>query len=328
MAKYERIITHNDMDGVVSAALCSYCFQIDDVRFTGPNAIIRGEISATERDIVCDLPYPLHCGLWFDHHEGNAVDVQYRNIDLEKIPGRFAPQASCSRVVYEYFSEQGIAWPPYFEGTVEETDVIDSFAYHSMEEWRRETPGKLVDYFLKAGDATQREKHRSMRELVGWLRDLPLDQVVALPAVREGIEQYKREEEGMLKRIEEDAYFLPHDRHKEIVIIDLTRHNRPPHIIKNLAFLLYPQASAVLEIYSLFDRGVKTTNLGFSISLGFTVSQQEHTKDLGEIMRELNMGDGHRGAAAGTVYAHSKAEMLTKKEEVLQGIYKLWIDQG
>ena len=85
---------------------------------------------------------------------------------------------------------------------------------------------------------------------------------------------------------------------------------------------------AALEIYALFDRGVKTTNLGFSISLGFTANQEEYTKDLGEIMRELNMGDGHRGAAAGTVYAHSKAEMLTKKEEVLQGIYKLWRDQG
>lgn len=328
MPKYERIITHNDMDGVVSAALCSYCFLIDDIRFTGPNAIIRGGISVTEGDIVCDLPYPLHCGLWFDHHEGNAEDVRYRDIDLEAIAGRFAPKASCSRVVYEYFSEQGVVFPPYFEGTVEEADVIDSFAYRSVEEWRKETPGKLVDYFLKAGGTTQREKHRSMRELVGWVRDLPLDQVAALPAVQEGIAQYKREEERMLKLIEEDASFLPDDKRKEIVIIDLTRHNRPPHIIKNLAFLLYPQAVAVVEIHSLFERGIKTTNLGFSISLGFMVNQQEHTKDLGEIMRELNMGDGHRGAAGGTLYAHSKAEMLTKKEKVLQGIYKLWIDQG
>lgn len=325
---YERIITHNDLDGVVSAAICAHCFQIDDVRFVGPNAVIRGEISTTEGDIVCDLPYPVHCGLWFDHHEGNALAVQYRNIDVEGIAGRFAPKASCSRVVYEYFSEQGWVLPPYFEGTVEETDVIDSFDYRSVEEWRRETPGKLVDYFLKASSSTQHDKHRSMRELVGWVRDLPLHEVTALPAVREGIERYKKEEERMLKRIQEDAYFLPDDRRKEIVIIDLTRHNRRPQIIKNLAFLLYPQASAALEIYSLFDRGIKTTNLGFSISLSFTVNHQDHAKDLGEIMRELNMGDGHRGAAAGTVYANSKTEMLKQKQEVLQEIYKLWMDHG
>jgi oligoribonuclease NrnB/cAMP/cGMP phosphodiesterase (DHH superfamily) len=325
---YERIITHNDMDGVVSAAICSFVFPIDDIQFAGPNAIIRGEISATERDIVCDLPYPLLCGLWFDHHEGNVLDLRYRNIDCAAIAGRFALEASCSRVVYEYFSEQGIALPPYLEETVEETDVIDSFNYHSVEEWRRETPGKLVDYFLKASSPTQRGKHRSLQELVTWVRDFPLHEVAALPAVKQGIDQYLREEERMLKLLQEDAYFLPDDARKELVIIDLSRHNRRPQIIKNLAFLLHPQAAAVVEIHPLYDRGIKTTNLGFAIALSFTINNQEHKKDLGEIMRELNMGDGHRGAAAGTLYADSKAEMLKKKQEVLQEIYKLWMGQG
>jgi oligoribonuclease NrnB/cAMP/cGMP phosphodiesterase (DHH superfamily) len=325
---YERIITHNDMDGVVSAAICSFVFPIDDIQFAGPNAIIRGEISTTERDIVCDLPYPLLCGLWFDHHEGNALDLRYRNIDVAAIAGRFALEASCSRVVYEYFTEQGIALPPYLEETVAETDVIDSFNYRSVEEWRRETPGKLVDYFLKASSPSLRDKHRSLKELVTWVRDLPLHEVAALPAIKEGIAQYRREEERMLKLLQEDAYFLPDDARKELVIIDLSRHNRRPQIIKNLVFLLHPQAAAVVEIHPLYDRGIKTTNLGVAIALSFTVNNEEHKKDLGEIMRELNMGDGHRGAAAGTLYADSKAKMLKKKQEVLQGIYRLWMGQG
>jgi oligoribonuclease NrnB/cAMP/cGMP phosphodiesterase (DHH superfamily) len=322
---YERIITHNDMDGVVSAAICSSVFPIDDILFAGPNDIIRGEIAATEKDIVCDLPYPLLCGLWFDHHEGNVLDLRYRNIDCAAIAGRFALKESCSRVVYEYFSEQGASLPPYLEETVAETDVIDSFNYRSIEEWQRETPGKLVDYFLKAGGP---DKYRTLRELVAWIRDLPLHEVVALPAIKEGIDQYRREEERMLKLLQADAYFLPEDAHKEIIVIDLSRHNRRPQITKNLAFLLYPQAAAVLEIHPLYDRGIKTTNLGFSISLSFTRKNEGHKKDLGEIMRELNMGDGHQGAAGGTLYADSKAEMLKKKQEVLRAIYKLWTSQG
>ncbi|OGP52828.1 MAG: hypothetical protein A2Y65_07905 [Deltaproteobacteria bacterium RBG_13_52_11] len=328
MEMYDRIITHNDMDGVVSAAICSYVFHVEDIRFAGPNAIIKGEISTSERDIVCDLPYPLLCGLWFDHHEGNVQDLQYRDIDLEEIAGRFSPRDSCSRVVYEYCSDTGIYLPPYCEGTVEETDIIDSFNYRSVEEWRRETPGKLVDYFLKAGSPTLREKHRSMRELVLWVRGLPLHEVADLPAVREGVERYKGEEGRMLTLIQDDSFFLPDDQRKEIIIIDLTRHHRRPQIIKNLAFILYPQASAALEIHSLYDRGVKTTNLGFSIALSFILNHHEHKKDLGEIMRELNIGDGHRGASAGTLYANSKAQMLKRKEEVVQGIYKLWAAQG
>ena len=64
----ERIITHNDFDGVVSAALCSAAFGCDRFVFTGPNAIARAEISITTDDAVCDLPYPLECGAWFDHN--------------------------------------------------------------------------------------------------------------------------------------------------------------------------------------------------------------------------------------------------------------------
>lgn len=325
---YERIITHNDMDGVVSAAICSYIFRITEFLFVGPNTVIKGDISFSERDIVCDLPYPLRCGLWFDHHEGNLQDLAYRNIAVEEITGKFASRDSCSRVVYEYFSETEMSMPPYFERTVEETDVIDSFNFRTIEEWRAETPGKLMDYSLKASSPTLRERHRYMKELVRWVRDLPLEEVVVLPSVQERIRQYRGEEEKMLKLIQEDSFFLPSDQREEIIVIDLTHHNRRPTINKNLAYLLYPQALAVLEIHNLHDRGVKTTNLGLSMALGITLNNQEHKKDLGEIMRELNIGDGHTGAAAGTVYTNSKAEMLKRKEEVLSKIYKLWMSQG
>jgi hypothetical protein len=325
---YERIVTHNDMDGVVSAAICSFVYRIDNIRFAGPQAIARGEIATSERDIVCDLPYPVLCGLWFDHHEGNAIDLRYRHIDLETISGRFAPAASCSRVVYEYFSDEGIALPPHLEETVKETDIIDSFDYRSIEEWRRETPGKLVDYFLKASSPSPHDKYRSLKELVTWVRDLPLHEVATLPAIKEGIDRYRADEARMLKLLQEDSYFLPDDQRKEIIIIDVSRHNRRPQITKNLAFLLYPRTAAVLEIQPLFDRGIKTTNLGIAIALSFTRNDREQTKDLGEIMRQLNIGDGHRGAAGGTVYAGSKAEMLAKKQALVQEIYRLWIGQG
>jgi len=324
---YERIVTHNDMDGVVSAAICSYVFKIEDVQFAGPINIIKNEISITEKDIVCDLPFPLLCGLWFDHHEGNLHDLTYRNIAVEEIAGRFALRDSCSRVVYEYFSENGISMPPHFKRTVEETDIIDSFDYQSIEDWRRETPGKLLDYSLKSSSTTLREQHRFMKGLVNWVRDLPIEEVVALPKVREQIKCYKGEEEKMLKLIQEDSSFLPYDHQKEIVIIDLTRHNRRPKVIKNLAYLLYPEALSVLEIHNLFDRGVKTTNMGFSMSLSITLKNQDHKKHLGEIMRELNIGDGHKGAAAGTVYTNSKAQMLEEKKGMLKKIYEQWVSQ-
>ena len=44
-------------------------------------------------------------------------------------------------------------------------------------------------------------------------------------------------------------------------------------------------------------------------------------------MRLLNMGDGHPGAAAGTIRCKSKQEMLRKKTEILNQVFKLWSSQ-
>jgi hypothetical protein len=315
------------MDGVVSAGICAHAFGVTHVRFAGPNAIVRGDIVTREQDIVCDLPYPPVCGLWFDHHVGNMEDLLYRKVSADDIPGRFAPARSCSRVIYEYCADNAIGLPPYFEDTVEETDVIDSFDYQSVEEWRRETPGKLVDYSIKANSSNLRTTYQYMRRLVLWIRDFPLADIASLPEVRARVSQYKREEQKMLRLIDNDAAFLRYDLGHDIVILDLTKHKRRPNVIKNLAYLRFPDANAVLEVSNLYDRGAKTTHLAFSMSLGITVKNSTPGKDVGEIMRALNIGDGHRGAGAGVVYTKSKADMITTKETMLQRIYDLWIAQ-
>jgi hypothetical protein len=131
----------------------------------------------------------------------------------------------------------------------------------------------------------------------------------------------------MLRIIRDASCFLEQDNQREVVVIDLTQHRRRPHLIKNLAFLIYPEALGVLEVYNLTDRGVKTNNLGLSMSLSINGNRPNQKKNIGEIMRSLNIGDGHPGAASGTVRCSSKQEMLKKKKEILDQIYKLWSEQ-
>jgi hypothetical protein len=47
-------------------------------------------------------------------------------------------------------------------------------------------------------------------------------------------------------------------------------------------------------------------------------------KDIGDIMRSLNIGDGHQGAGAGRISCGSKSEMLRQKEQTLRRILQLW----
>ena len=323
---FEKIVTHNDFDGIVSASLCTWAIKAEKVLFTGPVAITRSRITMTERDVVCDLPYPLQCGLWFDHHEGNLQELAYRKIDPKSIPGRFELKPSCSRVVYDYFSEDKVL-PAYFLEAVEEADVIDSFSYASIEEWRKETPGKIIDLTLKGRFSSPEDQTSYMRNLVQQLRDRPLTEVSKLPFVQKQLKQYREEEGRMIRTIQDASSFMDEDERKEVIVIDLTPHRRRPHLIKNLAFLLHPQALGVLEIYNLFEQGVKSNNLGVSMALSIQGNRGGHSKNIGEIMRVLNIGDGHPGAAAGTIQCTSKQEMLKKKKDVLTQIFKLWASQ-
>ena len=323
---YDKIITHNDFDGVVSAALCARALGVERLFFAGPLAITKSEITITEKDVVCDLPYPVLCGLWFDHHEGNREELRYRGIDPSSIPGRFDLKPSCSRVVYEYFSERGDL-PPYFLKAVEEADIIDSFLYASLEAWRKETPGHVIDWALKAHFQTNEDQFAFMRNLVQQLRDRSIEEVSSLSFVQKRLMQYRQEEGRMLKVIQDSSSFLESDPQKEVIVIDLTPYPRRPHLIKNLSFLTYPESLAVLEVYSLLDHGVKSNDLGLSMSLSVKANRQEGKKNIGEIMRSLNIGDGHSGAAAGTVRCRSKQEMLKKKKDLLGQIFKLWSAQ-
>lgn len=322
----EKIITHNDFDGLVSAVICSYALGVDYVQFAGPRTVSNASISITLNDVVCDLPYPLECGMWFDHHEGNLEELRYRNIDPSTIPGRFDAKDSCARVVFEYFSEKD-PLPAHFESMVIEADIIDTFNYASIEDWRRETPGKVIDGTIKLQQGTSKDKWQYLRNILIHLKTRPMEEVAAMPSVRQRFKAFQQEEKEMLAQIEKDVSFLPQDKDHELIVLDLTHHNRQPHVIKNLAYLLYPRAKAVIEVKSMFRRGVKSNDLAFSMSLSLNLNMVKHHKDVGEIMRSLNIGSGHLGAGAGTIACNSRDEMKKTKERTLTQILRMLQNQ-
>lgn len=128
----------------------------------------------------------------------------------------------------------------------------------------------------------------------------------------------------MVEFIERSTSFLPQDREGQLVILDFTPHNRPPRVIRNLAYLVHPRALGALTLNPLFRGGRKTTDFSISMSLSMNMTGLDHGKDIGEIMRSLNIGDGHVGAAAGVVHCNSKDEMLRMKKRLLDEIWEAW----
>lgn len=323
---YTSIVTHSDFDGVVCAALCNRAFDLSHIVFSSPTKIMRAQTQVRPTDIVCDLPYPLECGLWFDHHEGNLQDLRDRNIDYATIPGRFSIEKSCGRVVYDYIREHNLAFPDHLLPLVEICDVIDGFDYKNVAEWRAENPGHFIDAAIRAHKDFG-ESMKFLRRLVMLLATYPMEDVMEDEDVFDFQRNFRRDEEHMLKVIREKAAFLPQDTGKKLVIIDLTDFARQPHIVKNLAMIDYPEAEAILSVQNQFVSNTKTTTLIFSLSLSIKTNQMAHNKHCGNILQALNLGDGHGGAAGGRFEAASKAEMLKEKDRLISEIYERFAAQ-
>jgi hypothetical protein len=317
------IVTHNDFDGLGSAALLSWAYDIEDIRFAGPMTIAQAEIPVTRADIVCDLPYPLECGMWFDHHPGNLAELELRHIAPQSIPGRFAPAPSCVRVVYDFLAEQD-ELPADFAELARAADLIDSFGFATMDEWRADTPANRVDRALKASSAESREHYEFLREVTLLLRDLPLLEVAAQPVIIERAAHYARQEETMLEHIRKYARLLPEDAAGEVVYMDLTSFMNPVRIDKKLIGLIHPQALAYVEMKPVFRGRQKTNDLSVSISLSLAAQHSPRRKDVAEIVRQLNIGDGHAGAAAGICRCASAHEFRTAREQLPHRILDLW----
>src|SRR3989339_1169314 len=320
-----RIVTHNDLDGIFSASLCSAIHGIDEVEFTGPNAVANRAVSITADDIVCDLPYPGECGLWFDHHAGNAEELRRLGVDPLSQPGRFAQEKSCARVIYSYY-QNDYDFPVFYGESVREVDKIDSFDFASVAEWRAETPVRIINDSLKCAFRDREAEGAYYRSLIGRLAEQSMAEVAQANDVRDYFQAYLKDEEKMVELIRASSSFHPADRDREFAIIDLTHYPKQTMVVRNLAQIIYPEIYGVFLVQNLYDRGVKTTNLKVSGSL--TIRNGKGKKDIGEIMRILNIGDGHPGAGSGQIFCDSKADMERKKQDALDKICQIWHSQA
>lgn len=322
---FDRIVTHDDFDGVASAALTGYFMEIGRISFAGPGDIQSARVSTGMSDIVCDLPYPLQCGMWFDHHEANIEEVRLRGIDPDSLPGLRLAAPSCARVVRDWFARE-FEIEPDLEYLVDEADTIDSFGYATVEQWRAETLAHRLDEALKYREDSPQQRREFLRRVAAGLVDEGLEAVAGWSETTGRAEALRRGEERMLKTIQESLDYL--DPEHEIILLDFTAHARRAVVVKNLAQLLDPAALAVLEVNTMFERGVKTTGLVFSMSLNIASFSRPEARDLGAIMRALDIGSGHAGAASGRVDCGSKQEMLKARQRVLDGILAEWKKQG
>jgi len=274
-----RIVTRGDMDGLTGSVIVSLNETVDDIELIHPQDITNDLAEIREDDVLINLPYHPDCALWFDHHQHTATYPK----PPDEFKGLYRHAPSAAGLVYEYYG--GAEAMPEFEELVRETDRLDSadlrpgdvitprdFIELGFTIDGRTGIGEFGDYFLTLFDMLRRA--------------LPIDEVLAHPAVAQRCRQMSRRQEAFREALE--TYSRLEDN---VVVTDFRPFDEMPVGNRFLVYAVFPQANVSLRLHWGPRRETVIAVVGHSI---FDLSC---TTDVGELAARFG-GGGHRGAGS------------------------------
>lgn len=283
--KKYRLVTRSDFDGLVCAILLKHINLVDGILFVHPKDMQDGKIEIGSNDISTNLPYVDGVHIAFDHHHSETLRNGKKDnhvIDSD------APSAA--RVVYDYYG--GLeAFPASWTSMMEAVDKGDS-AQFNMEEVLHAKRWELLNFIMDSRTGLGRfrdfriSNYELMMDLIDFGKDHNIDELLALPDVKERTDLYFEHEEKFKDQIKRCATV-----HGNLVILDLRKEEIIYSGNRFVIYALFPQCN--ISIHILW--GLKKQNTVFAT--GKSIFDRGSKTNVGELMLKYN-GGGHN--AAGT----------------------------
>lgn len=292
-----RLVTRSDFDGLVCAVLLQELGLIDDILFVHPKDMQDGRIEITGRDITTNLPYVASAHLAFDHHSSetlrNTSHVGNHVIDPD------APSAA--RVLWRHYGGAE-TFPRVSAELMRAVDQADS-AQYSLEEVLHPKGWTLLNFLMDARTGLGRfrdfriSNYQLMTALIEACRTLTIDEILALPDVRERIDLYF-EHEGRAV----DQILATSSVHGNVVTLDLRDQDPIWATNRFMVYALFPQCN--LSIHRMW--GVRRQNTVFA--LGKSIFDRSCATDVGALC--LRYGGGGHVAAGTCQVEHAMADRV------------------
>ena len=296
-----RLVTRSDFDGLVCGMLLRELDLIDEVKFVHPKDMQDGLVPVTPRDIVTNLPYVEGCHLAFDHHESEVARGGGR-AHANHVIDPAAPSAA--RVVYDHFGGAA-AFPRVSPELMAAVDRADS-AHFTREEILDPRGWVLLNFLMDSRTGLGRfrdfriSNYDLMMQLIERCRDLPIDEVLALPDVRERVDLYDAHRDLFADQLRRCTTL-----HGRLALIDL----REEAVIyagnRFMVYALFPECD--ISAHVLW--GVRKQNTVFAI--GKSILDRGSPVDVGAVCLGHG-GGGHR--AAGTCQVPNERAESVKAE--------------
>ncbi|EXJ15604.1 exopolyphosphatase [Imhoffiella purpurea] len=280
-----RLVTRSDFDGLVCAVLLKRLDLIDEIKFVHPKDMQDGKVEIDARDITTNLPYVDGVHLAFDHHASETLRVGQRDNHV------IDPDApSAARVVWRHYGGHD-TFPSDWDEMMEAVDKGDS-AQFDRDEVLNPKGWVLLNFLMDARTGLGRfrefriSNYNLMMDLIDYCKNHGIDDILALPDVKERVDLYFEQEAKFKEQIQRCAQV-----HGNLVVLDLRDEETIWAGNRFMIYALYPQCN--ISIHVLW--GLKQQNTVFAT--GKSIFDRSSKTDIGELMLQYG-GGGHH--AAGT----------------------------
>lgn len=280
-----RLVTRSDFDGLVCAVILKELGILDEIKFVHPKDMQDGKVEISGRDITTNLPYVPGVHLAFDHHLSETLRVGQRDNHIIQ-----ADAPSAARVVYNYYGGKE-RFPSISEEMMAAVDQADS-AQYLIEDILKPQGWALLNFIMDARTGLGRfrdfriSNYQLMMELIDACRNHGIDEILALPDVKERVDLYFEHEPKFSNQLARCSTI-----HGNVVVIDLRKEETIYAGNRFMIYAMYPEAN--LSIHVLW--GLKQQNT--VLACGKSIINRSSKTNIGPLMLEYG-GGGHE--AAGT----------------------------
>ncbi len=299
-----RLVTRSDFDGLVCAVLLKELGMLDEIKFVHPKDMQDGKIEVSSRDITTNVPYVPGVHMAFDHHLSETKRLKDK--PANHIIDPEAPSAA--RVVYNHFGGKE-RFPRISDVMMAEVDKADA-ARFSREEILKPTGWVLLNYLMDPRTGLGRfrdfriSNYQLMMELIDACLNLSIEEILALPDVKERLELYTSHQAEA-----QDQILCCSTVHENLVVLDLRNQEVIHPTNRFLVYALFPKCN--ISIHAMW--GLKKQNVVFAT--GKSILDRSSKTNIGELMLKYG-GGGHE--AAGTCQIETEKAEGVLKELVAQ----------
>ncbi|MBQ6121057.1 MAG: exopolyphosphatase [Clostridia bacterium] len=286
MEQKRRLVTRSDFDGLACAMMLRELNLVDEIKFVHPKDVQDGKVELTANDITTNLPYDPRVGIAFDHHESEMDRLKAQETGGKLI---IDPHArSAARVVYDYYGGKE-AFPNVSDELMEAVDKGDS-ADFTVDEILHPKGWVLLHYLMDPRTGLGRfrqfriSNYDLMMQLISFCMEHNIDEILALPDVKERVDLYFEQSEMFVEQLKRIAVL-----HDKVIVLDLRNEEIIHAGNRFMIYALYPQAQISVHV----AWGFRKQNT--AVMIGKSIVNKASTVDIGELCLKYG-GGGHHNA--------------------------------